>query len=111
MNCIDAIEGTIKAVLKRICTTANEDAVDMSDYIRRVQAVLDATRIYVVENPEITPEPDVLLSVLYDFARDSYIEMTAPLPVDAPTAESDQDMKEYAAYCFDYIYAHGTYPL
>ena len=111
MNCIDAIEGTVKSILTRICIASNEDAMDMSEYIRRVQTLLEATRSYVVSNPEITPDPDVLTGVLYGHARDNWIEVARRSPEASESNEPEQEAREYLSYCFDYLFSHGTYPL
>ena len=52
MNCIDAIEGAAKSILTRICIASGENAADMSDYIRSIQSVLEAIRVYVMNNPD-----------------------------------------------------------
>lgn len=111
MNCIDAIEGATKSVLSQICAASIESAVDMSEYIRSVQNVLEATRRFVVSNPEITPEPDVLVSVLYRHAREVWIELAKTTPDGANGTDAKIEEKEYLEYCFDYISQHGTYPL
>ncbi|MFH1984830.1 MAG: hypothetical protein ABIL58_23560 [Pseudomonadota bacterium] len=108
MNCIDAIEGAVKSILTRICIASGENAADMSDYIRSIQSVLEAVRIYVMNNPEITPEPEVLIRVLYHHARDSWIAMSGN---GAASSEPQHETHEYLEYCFDYLFTHGTYPL
>ena len=108
MNCIDAIEGTVKSILTRICIASGENATDMSDYIQSIKSVLEATRTYVISNPEITPDPEVLISVLYNHARDTWI---ATFGNDGAATESQPDHHEYLAYCFDHIFTHGAYPL
>jgi hypothetical protein len=111
MNCIDAIEGTVKSILTRICTTSDADAMDMSDYIRRVQTVLEATRSYVADNPEITPDPEVLTGVLYDHAKEKWIDIARKSPEATDSNEPEEETIEYLSYCFDYLFTHGTYPL
>jgi hypothetical protein len=111
MKCIDAIEGMVKIILKRICTSSVENTVDMSEYIRSVQSVLDATREYVEANPEITTSPEMLTTVLYRHARDCWLDMADHSKIQDTSEATDEEAKAYLEYCFDYLYSNGTYPL
>jgi hypothetical protein len=111
MKCIDAIEGMVKIILTRICASSVENTVDMSEYVRSVKSVLDATREYVETNPEITTSPEMLTSVLYNHARDCWLGMAVHSTNQDASTALDEETKEYLEYCFDYLYSNGTYPL
>ncbi len=111
MNCIDAIEGMGKSILTKICDASEENVVDMSEFVRSVNSVLEATRSYIAANPEITPAPDVLVAVLYDHARDSWMKMVDKSAARGASEPLDEEARDYMEYCFDYLFTNGTYPL
>jgi hypothetical protein len=109
MNCIDAIEGTAKALLGQFLDVSTEYRLDESEYIRNVKAVIDGVTLFVKDNPEICETPDLIRGVLYDFAKLqwlAWLEKTVD-PDQETGAKSDV---EYQSYCYDYVYAHGNYP-
>lgn len=109
MNCIDAVEGTSKVVLTRLLDLATEFGMDASEYILSAKAVIDAVGQYVEDNPEISDAPELIRTVLYDYAKAEWLarlEKTAAL-------DQDEILKpdlDYQAYCYDYVYTHGNYP-
>jgi hypothetical protein len=110
MNCIDAIEGTAKALLGQFLDVSTEYRLDESEYIRNVKAVIDGVTLFVKDNPEICETPDLIRGVLYDFAKLqwlAWLEKTVD-PDQETGAKSDV---EYQSYCYDYVYAHGNYPV
>jgi hypothetical protein len=109
MNCIDAVEGTAKAVLIKLLDLATEYRMDASEYIRNVKAVVDAVVLFVKNNPEISETPDILRDILYDFARGQWLTRIQKT-VEPGQAEPENADIEYQAYCYDYIYTHGNYP-
>ena len=80
--------------------------LDDTEYARSARVVIDGTDNFVVENCEITPSPDLLKSVLFEYARElwkgSLEEREAPSNV--------TDDEGYNDYYFDYIFRHGVYP-
>ena len=109
MNCIDAIESMAKAMLEKFLDVSTEYRLDVSDYIRNVKAVIDTVILFVKNNPEVSETPELIQDVLYEFAKTKWL---ARLEM---TVESDGEMgamrdREYQAYCYDYLYAHGNYP-
>ena len=109
MNCIEAAEGTAKAVLIKLLDLAMEYRMDVSEYIRNVKAVIDAVAAFVKNNPEISDTPDILQDILYDFARGQWLARIQKIVEPGQTHSETADI-EYQAYCYDYIYAHGNYP-
>lgn len=109
MNCIEAAEGTAKAVLIKLLDLATEYRMDVSEYVRNVKAVIDAVAVFVKNNPEISDTPDILRDILYDFARGQWLARVQKTVEPGQTGTEITDI-EYQAYCYDYIYAHGNYP-
>ncbi len=109
MNCIEAAEGTAKAILINLLDLAMEYRMDVSEYIRNVKAAVDAAVSFVKNNPEISDTPDILRDILYDFARQLWLTRTEK-GTDPDQTEAEKADVEYQAYCYDYIYAHGNYP-
>jgi hypothetical protein len=109
MNCIDAVEGTAKALLGKFLDVSAEYRLDESEYIRNVKAVIDAVAQFVKSNPEVCEAPELIRNVLYDFAKAQWLAWLEK------TVDRDQETGarcdvEYQAYCYDYVYAHGNYP-
>lgn len=109
MNCIDALEGTAKAVLAKFLDLATEYRMDASEYIRNTKAVIDAAVQFVVSNPEIDDSPDTLRQILYDFARAQWLARLEK-SVERDSAAGEKTDLEYQAYCYDYVFTHGNYP-
>jgi hypothetical protein len=130
MKCIDAIEGTVKCILKNIHEVSLEDRMDDSEYVRSVKAVIDATDNFVEGNREIIPDRDLLKNVLYSYSKDLWRSAASttsdaghPPSSDGLTAKKNTTEKEnrdpdkaagendgYRDYYFDYLYRHGVYP-
>ncbi len=109
MNCIDAIEGTIKSVLRHHLDAATAYHFDESEYVRNVKLILQGTQQVVLENPEITPLPATLRTVLYDHAKKLWMDRFDAPPA-AEGVESNGERLEYDGYRYDYVYANGIYP-
>ena len=109
MNCIDAIEGTAKTMLKTFIDMSAEYRLDASEYIRNVKAVIDAAALFVKNNPEVSEMPELLRGVLYDYAKSQWLERLEKT-VDSEQEGGGKPDIEYQAYCYDYVYAHGNYP-
>jgi hypothetical protein len=111
MNCIDAIEGTAKALLGKFLDVSAEYRMDESEYIRNVKAVIDAVTLFV-KNPtrRVCETPELIRRVLIRFRQSKWLAWLEK------TVDRDQEtgsqvaIVEYQAYCYDYVYAHGNYP-
>ena len=109
MNCIDAVEGTSKAVLTRLLNLTTEFNMDASEYIRSTKVVIDAVASYVGDNPEISDAPELIRDELYDYAKAQWLEHVKKSTDFEPDSPTCADM-DYQAYCYDYVYTHGNYP-
>lgn len=112
MKCIDAVEGTVKNILKQIRTVCSQDRLDDTEYIRMVKAIIDATDQFVGDNPELVDDPQLLKRVLYDHSRNLWmVNQERP---DAPSEDKSEveasEDKEYQTYYYDYLYHRGLYP-
>ena len=109
MNCIDAVEGTAKAILAKFLDLATEYRMDASEYIRNVKTVIEGAAHFITENPELSNKPDILRDVLYEHAKTQWLSrMEKNLEAD-PATSTGPDL-EYQAYCYDHLYAQGNYP-
>ena len=109
MNCIDAVEGTAKAMLGSFMEAATEYRLDASDYIRNVKAVIDGAVLFVADNPEVCATPDLIRTVLYEYTKTLWLDRLEETVV-AGCEEDPPPELEYQAYCYDYVYDHGNYP-
>lgn len=109
MNCIEAAEGTAKAILLKNVDLAGEYRLDVSEYIRNAKAIIEAVLAFVKNNPEISETPDILGDILYAFAREKWLGRAQGSAEGEPSETEKADI-EYQAYCYDYIYTHGNYP-
>ena len=113
MNCIDAIEGTVKSILNHLYRMLQEGNIDDTEYMRDVKAVIDGTDLFILENQEIACKPDTLEKVLYGYARDLWLrhraEQSSDQGPDVPP-DKEETTHEYQGYCYDHFYHHGVYP-
>lgn len=114
MKCIDAIEGTVKKVIDRIHDMFVQERQDDTEYIRNVRQVIEAADAFVQENKEVMPEPEALNRVLYEYAKDKWMDRVQR---SFPSETSDGDPEplspediEYYEYYYDHIYRYGAYP-
>ncbi len=114
MNCIDAIEGTVKCILNRVCQAAMDAGQDDSDYVRTVRTILEATEQFARSNREIVPHPDILTKVLYEYSRNLWLK-NRPDSVPATgrgKAETESGAcQDYQIYYYDYLFHNDQYPL
>jgi len=110
MKCIDAIEGTVKNIIKEIHLAHTRNRADDSEYIYNVKAVIDATDQYVRNQPELIENPDILKQVLYVFSRNLWLLGQQPDAAEPKAKATDSENEEYQTYYFDYIYNRGVYP-
>ncbi len=112
MKCVDAIEGTVKNVLKQIHQVSIEDNLDDTEYVRTVKAVIDGTDQFLKSNPELVENPQILKNVLFDYSRSLWLAgqgMTDQIKA-APDDTNKDENEEYQTYYYDYIYHRGVYP-
>ena len=112
MKCIDAIEGTVKCIIKEIHAAHTRNSADDSEYIYNVKTVIDATDQYIRNHPEFIDNPDILKQVLYIYSRNLWLQGQQPAAA-APEAKPnslDSETDEYQTYYYDYIYNRGVYP-
>lgn len=114
MKCIDAIEGTVKFVIKELYAThiQHSASADDSEYIYNVKTVIQATDQYVRTHPEFIEDPQILKRVLYEYSRNLWLLGKEPVAVHSETATglTDSGNDEYQTYYYDYIYNRGVYP-
>jgi hypothetical protein len=105
MNNLDAIEGSVKSILEKLHGVWIDAHLDDSEYIRNTKAVIESADRFIQENREITIAPEILIAVLYRYARELWL--THKMTVEKPVTGENGD---YSEYYFDYIYKHGVYP-
>ena len=114
MKCIDAIEGTVKFIIKELYSTHVQSSVgaDDSEYIYNVKSVIQGTDQYVRTHPEFIEDPQILKQVLYEYSRNLWLLGKEPAADFSETAASltDSENDEYQTYYYDYIYNRGVYP-
>lgn len=112
MKCVDAIEGTVKNVLKRIHQVSIEDNLDDTEYVRNVKAVIDGTDQFLKDNPELVGDPQLLKEVLFNYSRTLWLKgYEVAEQTKAPLDDTAKDEnEEYQTYYYDYIYHRGVYP-
>lgn len=108
MNNLDAIEGSVKSILEKLHGVWIDAHLDDSEYIRNTKAVIEAADRFIQENREITTAPDILINVLYLYAKELWL--THKTTVEKTVAGESDENGDYSEYCFDYIYKHGVYP-
>ncbi len=112
MKCIDAIEGTVKCIIKEIHTVHTRNSADDSEYIYNVKTVITATEQYVRSQPELIDNPDILKQVLYVYSRNLWLMAQQPsaAPAETKAGPTDSENEEYQTYYYDYLYDRGVYP-
>ena len=112
MNCIDAVEGTVKSIINGLFQLFVESGLDDTEYIRSVKRVLDSTDTFLQNNKEIAGNPKTLKDVLYGYAKDLWLkQLINQTKANDDGKEEVFEKMEYLDYYFDYIYSRGTYPL
>lgn len=109
MNCIDAVEGTAKALLSKFFEVSSEHRLDASEYICYVKAVIDSVVGFVISNPEVSGTPELIHAELYSYAKTLWLARLEKTVGPGPEAVANPDI-EYQSYCYDYVYDHGNYP-
>src|SRR5210317_1506172 len=89
MNNLDAIEGSVKSILEKLHGVWIDAHLEDSEYIRNTKGVIDAAERFVRENQEITREPEILIKVLYRYAKQLWL--THKMTVEKPVAGENGD--------------------
>lgn len=113
MNCIDAIEGTVKCIITRLHQVFVDDVLDDSEYIRNIKEVINGTDVFIQHNKEIVSDPQMLKQVLRTFAKDLWLknlEKTRNKASDSDIKGLNPENDGYDDYYFEYIYNHDQYP-
>jgi len=112
MNCIDAVEGTAKSIIDGLFQLFTESNRDDTEYVRNVKKVMDSTGLFLQNNREITGDPETLKKVIYEYAKDLWLNnLVNNIKTDDKSSEKVLEKVEYHEYYFNHIYNHGTYPL
>ena len=107
MNCIDAIEGVVKKVISDLHAMHAVGEMDDTEYARNTRILIDGTDGFVTDNCEITSNPELLNTVLFEYARHLWMETLKEREV---LLEATGDDEGYSNYYFEYIFRHGVYP-
>lgn len=112
MDCINAVEGTAKCVLVKLHRIFVEHALDDTEYIRNVRAVLEAADMFIQDNKEIVCDPEMLRGSLYTFSKTLWSDHLKEIRNREATSEGEvaPEDDEYDDYYYDHIYAYGVYP-
>jgi hypothetical protein len=115
LNCIDAIEGTVKEIIIRIFNQYITLGQDDTEYIMNVKAVVEGSEEFALKNSDVISSPHTLKAVLYDFAKMLWLQNLQKNPPQASEEtlaekESVSDEDGYHEYYYDHIYHHGGYP-
>lgn len=112
MKCIDAVEGTVKCILKQLHSTYSQECLDDSEYVQQVKTVIDAIDQYVKKNPELIDNPSILKRVLYVYSRNLWLtgQKVDNILESADPNHQLSDNDDYQTYYYDYLYDRGVYP-
>lgn len=109
MNCIDAIEGTVKCIIDKMYGMFFEGAQDDTEYARNIKAVIDGTDAFILVNQEVVMDPELLKQYLYDYGKGLWMQYVKSIAENSADKTGIKDTGFYDYY-FDYIYNHGIYP-
>ena len=113
MQCIDAIEGVVKCILRQWHTVSVENKLDDSEYVHNVKAAIAGTRQYLSANPEMVENPQLLVDVLYQFSRDLWLgerRDDSSREAETKNVDSTPANEEYQTYYYDFLYHRGVFP-
>lgn len=111
MKCIDTIEGIVKCILNRMHAMSVEYRLDDSEYVRNAKTIVEAALQYVLSNPELVDDPQLLKQILYIHSRNLWLMGQIPPGSEAARTETiDYEAEEYQTYYYDYLYDRGLYP-
>ncbi|MBI5846155.1 MAG: hypothetical protein HZB23_15970 [Deltaproteobacteria bacterium] len=113
MKCIDGIEGVLREVITGFVGLYETDEVDAMTYIRFAKSLIESASAFVSANPEITTPAAFLQNVLYDDARNGFLDALGRKRDNDSEADGEPccNPKEgYSEHFFDYAYRLDTYP-
>ncbi len=112
MKCIDAVEGTVKCILKQMHAAHKDAYTDDSEYVQQVRTIIEATGQHVAQNPEYIQDPNILKQVLYVYSRNLWLmeQQTGEMPPDPQFGGATSETDDYQTYYYDYLYERGVYP-
>lgn len=112
MRCIDAVEGSVKCILKQLHSTHHQASSDDSEYIQQVKMVINAIDEYAEKNPELIDDPSILKQVLYVYSRKLWLKGQKSCQSASQIKPKDQmtDNDDYYTYYYDFLYDRGVYP-
>ena len=113
MNCIDAVEGVVKDIIRNVHQAYLTEGMEDTEYIRNVKTIIEGADRFIHDNKELVSDPDLLGKVLREFARELWLESGRTPPAEEEAEEEGKDSPfdaDYYTYCFDHIYNHGIYP-
>ncbi|MDD2604269.1 MAG: hypothetical protein PHF66_05620 [Desulfobacteraceae bacterium] len=113
MNFTDAIEGTGRSILERLYRGYLDTRQDDSEFIGNVKTVIEGIAAFIQAHAELMIQRDVMVKVLYNHARQLWLEGDETKPSKEEKdgeASNDSETAAYRRYYFDYIYQHGVYP-
>ena len=113
MNCIDAIEGTLKQIIDHMFENFISDQMDDTEYIRNIKVVIEAVNSFIIENREIASHPEVIKKILYEYARDKWIDHQHDSQLKCRATGQDTGSPidfDYFCYYYDHIYDRGVQP-
>ncbi len=105
MNCIDAIEGSLKCIIDSFHKLFVEERLDDTEYIRNVKTLIIGTDAFIKKNQEIVTGQKIVQQVLYRYAKKTWLDHQPQIKIKCSAEDTD-----YYEYYYDYIYEHGTYP-
>lgn len=114
MNCIDAIEGSLKCMINRFHQAYLEDGLDDTLYIRNIRSMLEGLDDFIQRNMELQLiDPKILRNVIYGYAMEKWLKSVRDMVIkeNPSTAKPvSHETDEYHRYYFDYIFHNGMYP-
>ncbi len=114
MNCIDAIEGSLKCLINRFHQAYLDESLDDTLYVRNIRSVIEGLDDFIQRNKELQLiDPKILRTVIYGYAMEKWLKSVRDMVIkeNPPTAKPvSPESDEYYRYYFDYIYHNGMYP-
>lgn len=113
MKCIDGIEGVLRHVIEGFVALYESDEIDSMTYIRCVKSLIESASAFVTANPEITTPAAFLQNVLYDDARNGFLDALSKKRDSDAEADGEpccNPREGFSEHFFDYAYRLNAYP-